>query len=94
MKIEETTYVVKCDFCETTDDDDNIQKCDICGKDYCSNCGTMFVPDDYNATIENIHICKKCYKKVFKKDMFNKSMNYINAVKSMEDCILGNGVNG
>ena len=92
MKIEKTIEVVKCDFCETTDADDNIQKCDICGKDYCPACGTMFVPDDYYATIENIHICKKCYKKVFKKAMFKSGMHDINAIKSMEDCILGKGM--
>ena len=92
MKIEKTIEVVKCDFCETTENDDDIQKCDICGRDYCSDCGTMFAPDNYHATIENIHICKKCYKKVFKKDMFKKSMHDISAVKSMEDCILGKGM--
>ena len=86
MKIEKTIEVVKCDFCETTDDDDNIQKCDICGKDYCSDCGTMFAPDNYHATVDNIHICKKCYKKVFKKDLFKKSMHDITLVESVEDC--------
>lgn len=84
MKIEKTIEVVKCDFCETTDDDDNIQKCDICGKNFCSNCGTMFVPDDYYAATDNIHICRKCYKKLFKKDLFVSDMKDLNEFESEE----------
>lgn len=84
MKIEKIIEVIKCDFCETTEYDDNIQKCDICGRDYCSDCGTMFAPDNYHETIENIHICKKCYKKVFKKDMFKSGMKDLNEFEAEE----------
>lgn len=66
--------VTECDICGKTDKKDKsaaFYTCDICGRDFCSNCGYEFtndtgIDDEDPETMNELYICDDCLRKIKK----------------------------
>lgn len=75
MAIKEKTIKVRCcDFCDTTEENENevINQCSNCGKDFCTEHGELFNTQYGNVEVEGcdgeLTLCQECLQKIFNKN--------------------------
>ncbi len=66
-----------CDFCDNTSEGEEnvLQTCMICGKDFCQKHGELFNPEYGFVDTEELLICQDCLKTIFKKKKPEKKRN-------------------
>lgn len=66
--ITKTVEVKTCDLCNNREDEDQevIRKCNMCGNDFCCQCGEVYVGQIGLPGYECLTLCKKCLKKIVK----------------------------
>ncbi len=66
--ITKTVKVKTCDICNCREDEDEevIRRCSMCGKDFCCQCGEVYVGQIGLEGYECLTLCKNCLKKIVK----------------------------
>lgn len=60
--MKKTISVDVCDICEEQIGEGRKRKCDLCGKEFCEDCGDIIFDDDNQAvSIMRIKICSSCF---------------------------------
>lgn len=78
--ITKTVEVKTCDLCNCREDEEDevIRKCNMCGKDFCCQCGEIYCGQIGLEDYEHLQLCKNCLKKIVKyKENFEEKKEII-----------------
>ena len=66
--ITKTVEVKTCDICNCREDEaeEVIRQCNMCGRDFCCQCGEIYVGQIGLEEFGTLQLCKECLKKIVK----------------------------